>query len=257
LLAAAHPANAQEKGKPAQSQPAPAGGRRRLNFDKDAAGKLPPMDGKPRGTNQKVASPRPAEVAGATRPRLRETQCVGAEQDQSRFRPTPSNIMHGPTSGGVKDGTIETLLKPISGKEDQGGGHDLAEKDANNLMYICRANPLESNFRLYYVQRRRAQATGPTPKSDIANRQMAHYQSIVHAATTSSAWFDGKETAGKRATGHLPDGRGVSGSGPNPNAVTSRFDLLRQPEGHAGNGPKSNHDEKAKDAWKDKSKDKR
>jgi hypothetical protein len=50
-----------------------------------------------------------------------------------------------------KDGGIEVAMKPISGKEDQGGGLIWRAKDKDNY-YICRANPLESNFRVYYVR---------------------------------------------------------------------------------------------------------
>lgn len=41
-------------------------------------------------------------------------------------------------------------VKPISGKEDQGGGPIWRCQDANNY-YVCRINPLEGNFRLYVV----------------------------------------------------------------------------------------------------------
>jgi hypothetical protein len=50
-----------------------------------------------------------------------------------------------------EDGALEVSMKPISGKEDQGGGLIWRVKDKNDY-YICRANPLESNFRVYYVK---------------------------------------------------------------------------------------------------------
>lgn len=49
-----------------------------------------------------------------------------------------------------KDVEIGVRIRPNSGKEDQGGGLIWRCKDENNY-YICRANPLESNFRLYKV----------------------------------------------------------------------------------------------------------
>ncbi len=50
-----------------------------------------------------------------------------------------------------KDGAIEVSIKPVSGKDDQGGGLIWRAKDKDDY-YICRANPLESNFRVYYVK---------------------------------------------------------------------------------------------------------
>jgi len=50
-----------------------------------------------------------------------------------------------------KDLDIEVKLQAISGKEDQGGGPIWRCKDENNY-YVCRLNPLESNYRLYYAK---------------------------------------------------------------------------------------------------------
>lgn len=50
-----------------------------------------------------------------------------------------------------KNGEIELKFKAHSGKVDQGGGPIWRVKDKDNY-YICRANPLESNLRLYYVK---------------------------------------------------------------------------------------------------------
>ncbi|HVP12302.1 MAG TPA: hypothetical protein VMV94_14080, partial [Phycisphaerae bacterium] len=50
-----------------------------------------------------------------------------------------------------KDLDLSVQLKPVSGKEDQGGGPVWRCKDENNY-YICRLNPLESNFRVYVVR---------------------------------------------------------------------------------------------------------
>jgi len=49
------------------------------------------------------------------------------------------------------DGAIEVSMKPVSGREDQGGGLIWRAQDKDDY-YICRANPLESNFRVYYVK---------------------------------------------------------------------------------------------------------
>ena len=49
-----------------------------------------------------------------------------------------------------KDGTIEVWFKPIKGRIDQGGGIIWRVQDKDNY-YIARFNPLEDNFRIYYV----------------------------------------------------------------------------------------------------------
>lgn len=42
-------------------------------------------------------------------------------------------------------------MRANTGQEDQGGGLIWRVKDANNY-YICRYNPLEENYRLYFVK---------------------------------------------------------------------------------------------------------
>lgn len=48
-------------------------------------------------------------------------------------------------------GEIEVRFKAVKGEEDQGGGVIWRVQDADNY-YIARFNPLENNFRLYYVR---------------------------------------------------------------------------------------------------------
>lgn len=50
-----------------------------------------------------------------------------------------------------QDGSIEVSMKPVSGKEDQGGGLVWRVRDQDDY-YVCRANPLEGNFRVYVVE---------------------------------------------------------------------------------------------------------
>jgi hypothetical protein len=45
---------------------------------------------------------------------------------------------------------MEVRIKPLEGKEDQGGGLVWRYRDEKNY-YIARANPLEDNFRVYRV----------------------------------------------------------------------------------------------------------
>jgi len=49
------------------------------------------------------------------------------------------------------NGELSVRLKANDGKEDQGGGLIWRARDKDNY-YVCRANPLESNIRVYYVK---------------------------------------------------------------------------------------------------------
>jgi hypothetical protein len=49
------------------------------------------------------------------------------------------------------DGTISVAFKAISGRVDQGGGIMYRASDDDNY-YVARYNPLEDNFRIYYVE---------------------------------------------------------------------------------------------------------
>ena len=50
----------------------------------------------------------------------------------------------------AKDLNLTVRVKPVSGKEDQGGGLVWRARDSKNY-YIARYNPLEDNFRVYKV----------------------------------------------------------------------------------------------------------
>jgi hypothetical protein len=49
------------------------------------------------------------------------------------------------------DGELSVAFRADSGRVDQGGGPIWRARDADNY-YICRANPLEDNFRVYTVE---------------------------------------------------------------------------------------------------------
>ena len=57
-------------------------------------------------------------------------------------------------SAQITDGFVEVKFKPLAGREDQAGGLVWRFKDANNY-YIARANALENNVSLYYVEKGR------------------------------------------------------------------------------------------------------
>ncbi len=50
-----------------------------------------------------------------------------------------------------RNGTLELAVRANEGEADQGGGPIWRVRDENNY-YVCRLNPLESNFRLYCVK---------------------------------------------------------------------------------------------------------
>lgn len=51
----------------------------------------------------------------------------------------------------MQDGRVAVAVRADSGTVDQGGGPMWRVQDANNY-YLCRYNPLESNFRVYVVK---------------------------------------------------------------------------------------------------------
>jgi hypothetical protein len=51
----------------------------------------------------------------------------------------------------LADGRVAVAVRADGGEVDQGGGPMWRVQDANNY-YLCRFNPLESNFRVYVVQ---------------------------------------------------------------------------------------------------------
>jgi hypothetical protein len=78
--------------------------------------------------------------------------------------PSPPNILKQSGQGtfpwcvvrdaSLIDGFVEVKFKPLSGREDQAGGVIWRWKDSNNY-YVARANALENNVSLYYVERGR------------------------------------------------------------------------------------------------------
>lgn len=50
----------------------------------------------------------------------------------------------------LKDGFVEVKFKALAGKEDQAGGVVWRALDADNY-YVCRANALEDNVRIYHI----------------------------------------------------------------------------------------------------------
>ncbi|MBI3119224.1 MAG: DUF1080 domain-containing protein [Candidatus Hydrogenedentes bacterium] len=88
-----------------------------------------------------------------------------------------------------KNGELSVRLKANSGKEDQGGGLIWRALDKDNS-YICRANPLENNIRVYYVKGSKRSMLKSAPV-EMASGQW-HTLRIVHEDTHIHCFFNGK-----------------------------------------------------------------
>ena len=89
----------------------------------------------------------------------------------------------------AKDLRLKVMVKAVKGREDQGGGPLWRAKDENNY-YVVRWNPLEDNFRLYYVKdgRRRMLASA----SLKAKAHEWHEIVVEHQGSLIKCYFDGK-----------------------------------------------------------------
>jgi YVTN family beta-propeller protein len=115
-------------------------------FDEDTPGRLP-EGWKIEGTNQRGPVATWVVKADADAP---SKPNVLALTDTKEGAGGTFNLCW---TDGVKftDGVIEVKVKAGTGREDQGGGAIWRVKDKDNY-YIARWNPLEDNFRLYYVK---------------------------------------------------------------------------------------------------------
>lgn len=88
----------------------------------------------------------------------------------------------------ILDAELELHIRANSGRMDQGGGLMWRVKDANNY-YIARHNPLENNFRLYYVKdgQRTQLASSDTALTPVGN--WVHIR-IVHRGNRIQGWFN-------------------------------------------------------------------
>ena len=118
----------------------------RVSFDEIAVGLLPP-GWKAEGTNQKgpVATWRVEQDAAATSAPNVLTLANTNHDSGDTFNLCWTDKVR------FADGTIEVKFRANTGKEDQGGGLIWRVKDKDNYI-IARMNPLEDNFRLYYVK---------------------------------------------------------------------------------------------------------
>jgi hypothetical protein len=89
-----------------------------------------------------------------------------------------------------QDGRIEVKVRAGTGREDQGGGPVWRVQDQNNY-YVARWNPLEDNFRLYYVRdgnRRQIASANVNAAPDAW-----HAIAIHHRGTHIEGYLDGEK----------------------------------------------------------------
>lgn len=102
-----------------------------------------------------------------------------------------------------QDVDVRTRIRANSGKEDQGGGLIWRAQDENNY-YVCRMNPLESNFRVYkVVGGKRQQLQGVECKTEsgkwyVVRTKMVgnHIQCFVDGKKLLDATDDSMKEAG-------------------------------------------------------------
>ena len=66
----------------------------------------------------------------------------------------------------LRDGDVSVRIKPVAGREDQGGGLVWRYRDANNY-YLATANALDKDVALYKVENGRQLLLAPGVKHDI------------------------------------------------------------------------------------------
>lgn len=90
-----------------------------------------------------------------------------------------------------RDGVIEVRIRADGGDEDQGGGVIWRARDANNY-YVARYNPLEENFRIYYVKNgRRKQLASAENLAIKAGEWFA--LKIIHRGEKAEGFLNGKK----------------------------------------------------------------
>jgi hypothetical protein len=116
---------------------------------------------------------------------------------------------------------LTVRVKAVSGTEDQGGGPIWRCRDRNNY-YICRFNPLESNFLVYVVVDGRRQQLASDRVDVVANRW--YEVRVVMEDDEITCWLDGEELL--YATDSHFDRPGMVGLWTKADAVTSFDDLV-------------------------------
>lgn len=119
-----------------------------------------------------------------------------------------------------RDGRIAVAVRADGGEVDQGGGPMWRVRDADNY-YVCRYNPLESNYRVYVVHKgvRRQLATAIVDADGAAWHRLA----VEHTGSQIRCYFDGELML--EANDGTFDGAGGVGLWTKADARTSFDDL--------------------------------
>jgi len=153
-----------------------------FNFDKNPAGNLP--EG---WINQKTGKGGLGDWAVQADPTAPSKPNVLTQTSKENFGYHFNVAVAEETN--FSDLEIELKFKALTGKEDQGGGPVWRYQDADNY-YICRANPLESNFRVYKV------VDGNRKQMQSANVEIPanvwHSIKIKNVGDHIQCWYDGK-----------------------------------------------------------------
>lgn len=128
-----------------------------------------------------------------------------------------------------RDGVMEVKVKAEAGGEDQGGGPIWRVQDKDNY-YIARWNPLEDNFRVYYVKDGSRKTLESTRVK--ADPSKWHIIRIEHKGNEIRCYFDGEALKTIRDK-TFPDAGGV-GLWTKADAATAFDDLVV-----TGSGPSS------------------
>lgn len=90
-----------------------------------------------------------------------------------------------------KNGILELEVRANTGEEDQGGGPIWRVKDKNNY-YIARYNPLENNFRVYYVKDGARKMLASEARLEIGAGEWFTIR-IVHNGPQIEGWLEGNK----------------------------------------------------------------
>ena len=125
-----------------------------------------------------------------------------------------------------RDGRIGVAVRADGGAVDQGGG-PMWRVQGNGDYYVCRFNPLESNYRVYVVSKgvRRQLATA------LVEGRVGewHRLEVEHKGSKITCWFDGRKLL--EADDATIPGEGGVGLWTKADARTSFDDLVVGPHG--------------------------
>jgi hypothetical protein len=91
---------------------------------------------------------------------------------------------------GYRDVDLTVAVLAMAGSEDQGGGPVWRAADADNY-YITRWNPLEKNFRLYFVKDGRRKQLATAEATDDTTHW--HTIRVVHRVSHIECYLDGEK----------------------------------------------------------------